>query len=76
MKEYKLCPFCGGEARQNFNYARNGYVYVFVECDTCGAKTKVIRIHENYFEADAVYETPQRAWNRRTNIPEKEGAEE
>ena len=43
------CPFCGGKAKTAFS-ANEKTAFIFVECTTCGSRTRSIAIGRDDFE--------------------------
>lgn len=69
MKELKLCPFCGSEAKISLigkSYINRGYV---VRCVLCNAQSKPIWTDD--FTKHHSQEL-ERLWNRRSNDEEEE----
>lgn len=71
MKKLKNCPFCG---RNDANYYTrqniNGSAFVWVECDTCGAKSRAFSYSGEVKMGVVDYgdygvERSADAWNRR-----------
>lgn len=60
MDELRECPFCGGTAEMKFGPASE---YVYVECDTCGARTKIKERSVRYCAMDEA----AKAWNGRAD---------
>lgn len=65
----KPCPFCGSGAELYYVYGRNGY-FTKVECDVCGAQSKVFGFGKNEELPEKWYEElpAMKAiayWNRR-----------
>lgn len=56
--ELKHCPFCGGTAKMKFGPM---YEYAYVECEICGARTKIFERSVKYCATDEA----AKAWNRR-----------
>jgi len=65
----KNCPFCGGEPILMYKYSSYGYIFGFVQCQTCGASTKAKRVYGNPqdddFYSQFEYEEVLRLWERR-----------
>lgn len=57
-----FCPFCGSSQAQRQHYNAWSYTGVYIECATCGARTRD-------FEA-AQEETCKMLWNNRANLKE------
>ena len=77
MTELKPCPFCGAPAELIIKNPVYGISGTWVQCQSCGAKTKVMSIHE-YIDTGRGISTPvtnnsiskgfdhaKKAWNRR-----------
>lgn len=43
------CPFCGGKAKSVFS-SNEKTAFIFVECTTCGSRTRSIAIGRDDFE--------------------------
>ena len=69
--ELKPCPFCGGTATIDSNYAYNTKTYfLFGRCEDCGAKGKVYAVNESIIEdmpysATNAYRLAMKSWNKR-----------
>lgn len=59
--ELKPCPFCGGKAKYDDNFYKNGTGH-YVYCENCGASSCIL-IGENCFSKKYVFDQ----WNRRVN---------
>lgn len=66
--ELKKCPFCGSDAAYLFQKStRYGFI-VYVQCQICGAQTKVIGSREDAAEVDWNTDacvSVMRLWNTR-----------
>lgn len=58
--ELKPCPFCGATAKLRFGPMLE---YAYVECEVCGARTKIINRSVKYCATDEA----AKAWNRRAD---------
>jgi hypothetical protein len=74
MQEFKPCPFCGGkDIFLKYNGSNHGRFY-YVECETCGGRTKgICRPWREIDEDNDPYEwdcqqamTVKRLWERRS----------
>ncbi len=57
MESLKKCPFCGGEAENDFGFTHDNKTYFYVNCLQCGTET-------NHFETKAKAST---AWETRAD---------
>ncbi len=68
MDNLKHCPFCGGNAFFWTRGTRYGYI-AWVECETCGGRSKAVSTKMQVDEDGFVESTSARvlkgAWNRR-----------
>lgn len=72
-RELKACPFCGGDAtyyRKHGGWRARDSVFYWVECETCGAKTKMTSIDEDECSDDKEWNNiatrrVASLWNRR-----------
>ena len=62
MAELKPCPFCGGTAQLDHDYAGVS-VYAKVRCTNCGATTRAMKISTT----ESCDMKAAEAWNRRAN---------
>ena len=73
--EPKPCPFCGSSNILGHHvYGKYGWLY-YVECSSCGARTKAYRQINNkdifdtpYRWEDFGYANAMEAWNRRATV--------
>ena len=73
MEELKPCPFCGGEAVEEWRYGglRTGnrkFYFQYIVCEECGAKSRATSTEEdpNDFN-NSGYKVARTWWNRRVN---------
>lgn len=80
MEKLKRCPFCGGEAKADFNKNKQSDAwFVFIRCKCCNATGQSIYLGPLMTRADCdaamkkideVSERATLAWNRRTGYKE------
>ena len=82
MNILKKCPHCGGYAdlvaRYDFNSNDDGELVVMAECQICGARSKSVKVSEDYdiddlevFKGQEAF-TAQYAWNMRYHDAEQD----
>lgn len=79
LSDLKPCPFCGCETPWlKYNTSRSAFMFYYVECPTCGAKSKTVSrsIHmyddkDDPLDCDAA-ETVVHAWNTRNRYAEQD----
>ena len=68
MSELKPCPFCGGKAWYWTRGTRYGHI-AWIECETCGCKTKAVstklQVDDAGFEQSTPVKVLDAIWNRR-----------
>ena len=68
MAELKNCPFCNGKAWFWTKGTRYGFI-AWVECETCGCKTKAVstklQVDDEGFEETTPATVIAASWNRR-----------
>ena len=69
MAELKPCPFCAGIEIMTFSRSGRKGAFAWVECDTCGAKTRCVSTNthadEPDFRGSIAEEHLISLWNRR-----------